>query len=102
MIRTSTFIFAGHETTRWELTAFGLFIRNLLVSIYSGAVTRVLDTLSKLPEIQERLRAELTTFIAETDGGDIDRDKVDTLPYLDAICREVLRLTSPVSMTKRM
>ncbi|KAF8610407.1 cytochrome P450 [Ceratobasidium sp. AG-I] len=81
----NTFIFAGHETTRQD-----------------GAVTRALDTLSKFPGIQERLRAELNAFIAEADGNVVDHDRIDALPYLDAICREVLRLTSPVSMSKRI
>lgn len=74
----------------------------MMLSSYSGAVTRVIDTLAKLPGVQERLRAELNAFMAESEGGDIDRDRIDTLPYLDAICREVLRLTPPVSMTKRV
>ncbi|KAG9090804.1 cytochrome P450-dit2 [Ceratobasidium sp. UAMH 11750] len=79
----NSFIFAGHETT-------------------SGAVTRVLDMLSTHPEMQDRLRAELTEFMSKTGTEEIDRDKIDTLPYLDAICRETLRLMPPVGRIRRV
>ncbi|KAG8746586.1 cytochrome P450-dit2 [Ceratobasidium sp. 414] len=79
----NSFIFAGHETT-------------------SGAVTRVLDMLSAHSEVQDRLRTELVEFMSKTGTEEIDRDKIDTLPYLDAICREVLRMMPPVGMIKRV
>jgi cytochrome P450 len=68
---------------------------------YSGAITRALDILAAHPEVQDRLRTELTSFMGETGiTGDINREKIDALPYLDAVCREVLRLAPPVSVTK--
>ncbi|KAG9103874.1 cytochrome P450-dit2, partial [Ceratobasidium sp. 392] len=79
----NTFIFAGHETT-------------------SGAVTRVLDILTNRREIQDRLRAELVAFIAESGAEEIDRDGIDALPCLDAVCRETLRLHPPVNVIERM
>ncbi|KAG9090995.1 cytochrome P450-dit2 [Ceratobasidium sp. 370] len=80
----NSFIFAGHETT-------------------SGAVTRVLDILSTHPDVQDRLRAELIEFMSKPGTGeDIDVDKIDTLPYLDVVCREVLRLAPPAGMIRRV
>ncbi|KAG9124291.1 cytochrome P450-dit2, partial [Ceratobasidium sp. 392] len=73
-----------------------------MIGHMNGAVTRVLDILSTHPEVQDRLREELSQFMSEASTEEIDRDKIDTLPYLDAICREVLRLTPPVSMIRRV
>ncbi|KAG8718204.1 cytochrome P450-dit2 [Ceratobasidium sp. 395] len=79
----NSFIFAGHETT-------------------SGAITRALDMLSIYSEVQDRLRAEVSDFMSKAGTGEIDRDKIDSLPYLDAVCREVLRLAPPVGMIRRI
>ena len=68
----STFIMAGVDTT-------------------SNAMSRVLHLLAENPEIQEKLRSELV-HARETYGEDIPFDDLMALPYLDAICRETLRL----------
>ncbi|KAG8711507.1 cytochrome P450-dit2 [Ceratobasidium sp. 395] len=79
----NTFIFAGHETT-------------------SGAATRVLYVLTANPEIQGRLREELLAFMTRSGAEEIDRDEIDALPYLDAVCRETLRLHPPVNVIERV
>ena len=68
----STFIMAGVDTT-------------------SNAMSRVLHLLAENPEIQEKLHSELVQA-RETYGEDIPFDDLMALPYLDAICRETLRL----------
>ena len=66
-----SFTFAGMDTT-------------------SHAAARTLHFLSTHPEVQGKLRAEL---LHATEGvGDLSYDALNALPFLDAICRETLRL----------
>ena len=67
-----SFILAGMDTT-------------------SNALSRILHQLSIHPDAQKTLRAEL---VEATNGGttDLDYDTLMKLPYLDAVCRETLRL----------
>ncbi|CCO30019.1 Cytochrome P450 3A6 [Rhizoctonia solani AG-1 IB] len=73
----NTLIFAGHETT-------------------SGALTRILELLAMNPTIQDRLRSELIEAPAQ-----LTYDDIHNLPYLDALCREILRLYPPVPFIER-
>ncbi|KAI0713830.1 cytochrome P450 [Earliella scabrosa] len=77
--QTSTFILAGMDTT-------------------SNALSRILHQLSMYPDAQTKLRAEL---VEATHGGtiDLDYDTLMKLPYLDAVCRETLRLFAPVTFS---
>ncbi|THU79870.1 cytochrome P450 [Dendrothele bispora CBS 962.96] len=61
----------------------------------STALARILQLLSTRPDVQDRLRQE----ILDARGGneDIPYDQLVSLPYLDATCRETLRLYPPVS-----
>ena len=52
-------------------------------------MSRLLHLLSENPEVQERLRAEV---IHARDGQDISYDALVQLPYLDAVCKETLRM----------
>lgn len=61
------------------------------VDTTSNAMSRVLHLLAQNPDIQEKLRSELVSA-RETYGEDIPFDDLVALPYLDAICRETLRL----------
>ncbi|KAJ3824342.1 cytochrome P450 [Lentinula raphanica] len=74
-----TFLVAGHETT-------------------STAVTWALFALTKDKAIQDNLRQELLQV--QTDSPTMDT--LNSLPYLDAVVRETLRLHSPVSSTMRV
>ncbi|EUC53867.1 cytochrome P450 family protein [Rhizoctonia solani AG-3 Rhs1AP] len=74
----NTLIFAGHETT-------------------SGALARILQLLASNPGIQDRLRAEL-----EETPGTLSYDELNALPYLDALCRENLRLSPPAPVLERV
>ncbi|KAM5541911.1 hypothetical protein V8D89_004221 [Ganoderma adspersum] len=82
LAQMSTFIMAGVDTT-------------------SNAMSRVLYLLAENPEVQDKLRTELVSA-RETYGEDIPFDDLMALPYLDAICRETLRLHAPVSLTLRV
>ncbi|KAF8162780.1 cytochrome P450 [Crassisporium funariophilum] len=74
-----TFIVAGHETT-------------------SVAATWALYALTKHKDIQSKLRQEMNTI--STDNPTMD--DLNSLPYLDAVVRETLRLYAPVPATLRV
>ncbi|KAI1790098.1 cytochrome P450 [Ganoderma leucocontextum] len=76
-----TFILAGVDTT-------------------SNALSRVLHLLCLSPDVQETLRTELREA-QEQYGRDIPYDELCALPYLDAVCRETLRLHAPVNISAR-
>jgi len=71
----STLTFAGMDTT-------------------SNALSRVLHLFALHPNVQQRLRDEIRQAKEEA-GGEIENIGYDTLvslPFLDAVCRETLRL----------
>ena len=57
----------------------------------SNAMSRVLDLLSQHPDVQNRLWAEILEA-REQYGENIPYDEIMQLPYLDAVCRETLRM----------
>ncbi|KAJ3479304.1 hypothetical protein NLI96_g9146 [Meripilus lineatus] len=63
----------------------------------SSALAQTLQLLSEYPEVQEKLRQE----VIHASGGDIETDiaydELVDLPYLDAVCRETLRLYPPAT-----
>ncbi|KAJ6544810.1 cytochrome P450 [Mycena vulgaris] len=77
----STLVFAATDTT-------------------SSALSRTLHLLAQHPEVQEKLRQELRS--AHKDGVDLSYDDVSSMEYMDAICRETLRLYPPVSIVTRI
>lgn len=56
----------------------------------SNAMARTLQLLATHPDVQTKLRREI--FDAKTGGRPLDYDQLHNLPYLDAVCRETLRL----------
>ena len=58
----------------------------------SNALSRSLHLLSEHPSVQTRLREELQEARRENMGEDLTFETLMTLPYLDAVCKEVLRL----------
>ena len=65
----------------------------------SNALSRTLQILAQNPEAQAKLRAE----ILEARNGEpvIGYENLVKLPYLDAVCREILRLYAPVGAIAR-
>ncbi|KAH9067862.1 cytochrome P450 [Lactarius vividus] len=76
-----TLIYAGHDMT-------------------SVALSRIFHVLSLNQERQERLRLELMD--ARVQRRDISYDRLMALPYLDAVCKETLRLYPPVTQLHRV
>ncbi|PPR03893.1 hypothetical protein CVT24_008124 [Panaeolus cyanescens] len=72
----STFTFAGMDTT-------------------SNGISRTLWLIAQNKDVQAKLRAEIREAMRNA-GGDIPYDVLVSLPYLDAICRETLRMYPPV------
>ncbi|KAK7676950.1 hypothetical protein QCA50_020068 [Cerrena zonata] len=64
------------------------------------ALSQALHLLAEHPDIQDKLRAEIKDAQAKT-GGEIPHDELMALPYLDAVCRETLRLRSPLTFISR-
>ena len=62
-------------------------------------MSRILSVLAQNPDEQSKLREEVTT--ARKEHGDLDYDKLQSLPYLDAVCRETLRVYPPGSSVTR-
>ena len=56
----------------------------------SSALSRILYLLSLNQDVQEKLRKEIAE--AREGGGELSYDDLVSLPYLDAICRETMRL----------
>ncbi|GAB0132130.1 hypothetical protein EsDP_00000574 [Epichloe bromicola] len=78
-----TFLAAGHETT-------------------ASALTWATYLLSCHPAVQTRLRNEIRGNLPPLDDdADMTSADIDSLPYLNAVCNEVLRVFSPVPRTSR-
>lgn len=80
-----TFLIAGHETT-------------------ASALSFAICMLCKYPETQTRLRNEVRSLLPDprSPSSSITSNDLDSLPYLKAVCNEVLRLYSPVPITVRV
>jgi cytochrome P450 len=78
----STFIFAAMDTT-------------------SNGMSRILHLLALHPEVQDKMRQEIINVREERQGQKLDYDELVALPYLDAVCRETLRLYAPLSRLSR-
>ena len=66
----------------------------------SNSLTMLLDIRTQRPEFQDKLRAELVEAQVEY-GTDIPFDQLMNLPYMDALCRETLRLHPPATYIYR-
>jgi len=80
LAQMSTLVFAATDTT-------------------SSALSRILDLLSQNQAVQDKLRKEI---LEAGSGEDLSYDQLVSLPYLDAICRETLRLYPPVNQINRV
>ncbi|EIW54929.1 cytochrome P450 [Trametes versicolor FP-101664 SS1] len=59
------------------------------VDTTSSALSLILHLLSQHPDVQDKVREEI---VSASDGKDIGYDDLVSLPYLDAVCRETLRV----------
>ena len=91
--------FANKKLTNNEIAAqaWSFFLAGFETTATSLSYMSYL--LATHPDIQERLHRELIN--AMDSEGEIDYDKLQALPYLDACIRETLRLFSPVFRLER-
>ncbi|KAJ3499659.1 hypothetical protein NLJ89_g10072 [Agrocybe chaxingu] len=68
----------------------------------SSALSRILYLLATHKDVQEKLRQEIRDARKENGGLDPEHDALVALPYLDAVCRETLRLYAPVTKVDRV
>lgn len=81
--QTMTFLAAGHETT-------------------ATSITWAVYMLARYPDVQRRLRQEIRENLPSLDSDEtVTSNQIDHLPYLNAVCNEVLRYYSPVPLTVR-
>lgn len=80
-----TFLIAGHETT-------------------ASALSFAICMLCKYPDIQSQLRNEVCSVLPNprSPSSCISSNDIDSMPYLNGVCNEVLRLYSPVPVTVRV
>lgn len=79
-----TFLAAGHETT-------------------ATAMTWAAHRLCLNPDVQTRLRQEIRNNLPSIDDAEasVTSQTLDRLPYLHAVCNEILRVNPPVPLTLR-
>lgn len=85
---------SGHASTLRQLIVDWLPYRTVIVAgvdTTSNALSRVLHLLCMNQDVQAQLRSELHEA-QEQYGKEIPYDELCALPYLDAVCREMLRL----------
>ncbi|KAJ2919662.1 hypothetical protein MD484_g664, partial [Candolleomyces efflorescens] len=80
LAQISTLTFAGMDTT-------------------SNALSRILHLLSENQNVQDKLRLEILS--ARKEHGEFTYDVLNSLPYLDAVCRESLRVYATVPFLRR-
>uniref|UniRef100_A0A0W0FSC4 Cytochrome p450 n=1 Tax=Moniliophthora roreri TaxID=221103 RepID=A0A0W0FSC4_MONRR len=68
----------------------------------SSALSRTFDLLARHPDVQERLRAEILKAQEDNGKEDLSYDDLVNLPYLEAVCKESLRLHPPVHAIPRI
>ncbi|KAJ7216239.1 cytochrome P450 [Mycena rebaudengoi] len=68
----------------------------------SAALARTLHLLAHNPDVQEKLRREVNETQRDQEDRNLTYDELTSkLPYLDAVCRESLRLHPPISFVSR-
>lgn len=80
-----TFLIAGHETN-------------------ASALSWAICMLGAHPDVQKKLQSEVQSHLPDPrdDSVSISANEINSLPYLNAVCNEVLRLYPPVPLTIRV
>ncbi|TFY68014.1 hypothetical protein EVG20_g3720 [Dentipellis fragilis] len=94
LLRANNHASEGSRLSDEEMIAQTTIIAFAAMDTVSSVLCRILQNLALHPSAQDRLRSELNEAINAK--GDLDYDDLYALPYLDAICRETLRLYPPV------
>ncbi|KAF8164342.1 cytochrome P450 [Mycena galopus ATCC 62051] len=98
LMRASAKATPGNRLSEQEFLGQMNLIMFAATDTTSTSTSRALQELARHPEIQLRLRDEVTNAVVH---GDMDYDALCNLPFLEAVCRETLRLHAPVIATAR-
>ncbi|KAJ3912269.1 cytochrome P450 [Lentinula edodes] len=60
----------------------------------SSGMSRILHLLALHPKVQDKIREEIIAARKDREGSRLSYDELVGLPYLDAVCRETLRLST--------
>ncbi|KAF8688543.1 cytochrome P450, partial [Rhizoctonia solani] len=82
MCQVNGLLFAAHDTT-------------------SSALSCTINLLAEHQEVQAKLRDEIRGAY-RSHGKNLDYDQLNSLPYLDAVCRESLRIHAPAPLVVRI
>ena len=77
------------------MTDFVYFCRTMTFAAMdttSNALSQILHLLAQHPDVQTRLRQEILDARQRSDSRDLSYDELCALPFLDAVCRETLRV----------
>lgn len=66
----------------------------------SSALSRILYLLAEHQDVQDKLRSELLEAKKNNGGEELDYDQIVALPYLDAVCRETLRVYASIFLIR--
>lgn len=66
----------------------------------SSALSRILYLLAEHQDVQDKLRSELLEAKKNNGGEELDYDQIVVLPYLDAVCRETLRVYASIFLIR--
>ncbi|KAH9057442.1 cytochrome P450 [Lactarius vividus] len=82
-----------------ELIAQMASLVNAATDTTSSALSRILHLLALHPKVQDELRKELNEVFEENE--ELRHDQLVSLPFLEAVCRETLRLYPPTAGVMR-
>ncbi|KAJ6587621.1 cytochrome P450 [Mycena vulgaris] len=92
LIRSNMSTYDATHLTDEELAAAVATIILAATDTSSTSLNRIFHTLALYPEVQDKLRAEILAAPEH-----LDHDALVSLPYLDSVVRETLRLFPPAS-----
>ncbi|KAI9059397.1 cytochrome P450 [Trametes sanguinea] len=67
----------------------------------SNALTLILERLAENPDVQDKSRGEILAAKSQREDGQIPFDELMSLPYLEAVVRETLRISAPAPLRLR-
>ncbi|KAF8910660.1 cytochrome P450, partial [Gymnopilus junonius] len=102
LIKANTSAFEDDRVSDKELLSQMLTLTFAATDTTSSALSRTIYLLAQHKDVQDRLREEIRNARQNNEGHDLAYDELDSLPYLDAICKETLRLYPPFPVLMRV
>ncbi|KAI9432668.1 cytochrome P450 [Lactarius indigo] len=90
LMRANAVASEDDQLSEEEIVAQVMMLTLTATASTSATLSRVLDLLSLQPDVQDKLREELREACRENE--ELTHDHLVSLPFLEAVCRETLRL----------